>query len=64
MSEGVELDRSVVSSTIISITETKVIDNIIEEREPALHHNEKDTPMYGAITENCDDVKKVVGEAF
>ena len=49
MLEDVDIDQSVVSSAMISITETKVIDNIIEERKPVLHKNEKDTPMYGEI---------------
>ena len=62
--EDVELDQSVISSEMISSTETKVIDNIIEERETVLHQNEKDTPMYGEIIEGCDDVKKVMGESL
>ena len=49
---------------MISSTETKVIDNIIEERETVLHQNEKDTPMYGEIIEGCDDVKKLMGESL
>ena len=47
---------------MVGITETKVIDNIIEVLETFLHHNEKDTPMYGEIAEKFDDVKKVMGE--
>ena len=39
-----------------------MIDNIIEVLETLLHHNEKDTPMYGEIAEKFDDVKKVMGE--
>ena len=62
MLEDAEIYQPVVSSAMIISTETKVIDNIIEVREPVLHHNEKDTPMYGAITEERDDVKKVVVE--
>ena len=64
MLEDVDIDQSVVSSAMISITETKVIDNIIEERKPVLHKNEKDTPMYGEIPEGCDNVKKVMEEVF
>ena len=64
MLEDVYLDQSVVSNSMISIKRAKFIDRIVEVRKPVLYHNEKDTPMYGAITENCDDVKKVVGEAF
>ena len=57
----VDLDQSFVSSAMISITETKVIDNIVEWCEPVLYHNEKDTPIYGEIPEECDNVKKVMG---
>ena len=60
MLEDVELYQSVIPSAMISSTETKVICNIIELSEPVLHHNEKDTSMYGNITEECDDVKKVM----
>ena len=42
----------------------KVIDNIIGEHEPILHHNDKDKTMYGAITEDCDDAKKVIKEVL
>ena len=46
-----ELYQSSVSSAIISITETEVVDNTIELREPVLYQNENNTPMYGAIPE-------------
>ena len=57
-----ELDQSVISIATIGSTETKVIDSTIEEREPVLHQNDKDTNMYVEIPEECDDVKKVMGE--
>ena len=47
---------------MISTVEEKAIDNIIEVIEPLLSQNEKDKPMYGTITEECDDVKKVMGD--
>ena len=40
----------------------KVIYNILEIREPVLYHNKKDTHIYGAIPEECDDLKKVMKE--
>ena len=49
---------------MISSTYTKVIDNIIEVREPVVHKKNKDTPMYGAIPEKYDDVKKVMVEVL
>ena len=64
MLEDVERVQPVSSSAMVSSTETKVIDNIIEERETVLHQNEKDTPMYGEIIEGCDDVKKLMGESL
>ena len=64
MLEDVDLDQSLISSVMNSSTETKDIDRIIEVREPFLHHNEKDKPMYGAIPEGCDDVKKMMGEVL
>ena len=57
-----ELDQSVISIATICSIETKVIDSTIEEREPVLHQNDKDTTMYVEIPEECDDVKKVMGE--
>ena len=57
-----DLDQLVVSSEMISSTETKVIGNIIEVRGSILYYNEKDMPMCGAITEECDDVYKVMEE--
>ena len=41
MLEYVELDQSAVSSAMISSTYTKVIDNIIEVREPVVHKKTK-----------------------
>ena len=38
-----------------------MIDNIIEELEPVLYPNEKDTHIKDKITEGCDDVKKAMG---
>ena len=38
-----------------------MIYNIIEEREPVLYPNEKDTHIKDKITEGCDDVKKAMG---
>ena len=64
MLEDVDLDQSLISSVMNSSTETKDIDRIIEVREHFLHHNEKDKPMYGAIPEGCDDVKKMMGEVL
>ena len=61
---NVDLFKSVVSSEMIIITETKVIDNIIEVCEPVLHHNDNNTPMYGSIAEGFYDMKKVMGEVF
>ena len=49
MLEDVYLDQSVVSNSMISIKRAKFIDRIVEVRKPVLYHNEKDTPMYGAI---------------
>ena len=49
---------------MISITEMKVIENIIEICGPVLYHNKKYTPMYGSSTEECDDAKKVMGEVL
>ena len=46
MLEDVEIDQSVISSEIISSTDMKTIDDIIELREPVLHHKEKNKPMY------------------
>ena len=40
----------------------KVIGNTIEVREPILYQNYKYTPLYSTITEECDDVKTVMGE--
>ena len=40
----------------------KVIYNTIEVRKNILYNNEKDTPMYGGIPEDCDNVKKLMGE--
>ena len=54
-----ELDQSVVSSEIIGSTEMNVINNIIGVCETVLYHSERDTPMHGEITEECDDVKKI-----
>ena len=54
----VELDQSIISSTIISSTYENVIDNIIIVCEYVLHHNEKDTPMHGSIPKVYDDEKK------
>ena len=62
MLEDVDINQSVVSSAIISSTEVKMIDNNIEVVEPVLYHNDKDTPMYGAVTEKCDNAKKMTGE--
>ena len=64
MLEEMYLDQSVASIVMVGSTEMKVDDNIIEKGEHVLHHNEKDTPMYGVITEVCDDVKKVMGEVM
>ena len=41
MLEYVDLDQSLVSSEMISSTETKVINNIIEVFEPLFNHNKK-----------------------
>ena len=49
---------------MISTVEEKAIDNIIEVIEPLLSQNEKEKPMYGTITEKCDDVKKVMGDVL
>ena len=38
----------------------KVLYKIIDVRETVLYHNEKDKPMYGAIIEDFDYVKKVM----
>ena len=51
MLEDVEFDQQVVSSAIISSPGSKVVDNIFEVLEPELYHNNKDKPMYDAITE-------------
>ena len=59
-----ELYQSVDSSAIISGTETKVIDNIIEEREPVLHNNDRGAHMYGSIPGGCDNLKKLMGEVL
>ena len=40
----------------------KVIYNTIEVRRNILYNNEKDTPMYGGIPEDFDNVKKLMGE--
>ena len=62
MLEESELDQSVVSSAMMSSTETKFIDNIIKVREPVLYHNKKYAPLYGAVPDECDYVNKVMGE--
>ena len=62
MLEDVELYQSFVSSEIISSTQMKVMGTIIEERGPALYHNEENTTMYCEISQKCDDVKKDVVE--
>ena len=49
---------------MISTVEEKAIDNIIEVIEPLLSQNEKDKPMYGTITEECDYVKKLMGDVL
>ena len=38
-----------------------VIGTIIEEHGLVLHHNDKYTPIYGAILKGYDDVNKVMG---
>ena len=62
MLESVAIDQSVISIAMVSGTETNVIYNIIEVREPVLNHNEKDTHMDGAILEGLYYFKKVMGE--
>ena len=39
-----------------------MVDKIIEVLESLLYHNDKDTPLYGVILEECDDVEKLMGE--
>ena len=39
-----------------------MIDNTIKVCESILNKKNKDTPMYGAIPEECENVKKVMGE--
>ena len=49
---------------MVSSTKAKMVDSIVEVLEPVLYHNEKDTPMYVAIPEECGDVKKFMGEVL
>ena len=41
-----------------------MIDNTITVVEPVLSHNEEDTPIHCSIPEECDNVKKVIGDFF
>ena len=49
---------------MISSTESKVIYNIIEVLDHVFYHNYKDTSIFSAIQEECDDVKKVMVEVL